>query len=141
MRIFLLLFIALLGLLLPTANLRAGDHDAFIDEITSKDLVFTELDGIVMEYDLRKGQLVVLEKTIRLVDEKIGEYRLQTIVANRSGKSIRPELILVGTRVFVRGLSNDDGSILAREIYEVDPGGTQIDRIKREIPDWHPGKR
>lgn len=135
------LFLAaiVLGTSLTAGSVQADELNDFVGGITARDLVFAEFDGVVMENDLQNRQLVVLEKTIQLVDDDIGGYRLRTIVRNRFGTPIRPELILQGSRVFVRGISNRDGSVLAREIYELGPG-VRVDRLKREIPEWRPDK-
>ena len=130
----------LLAFSLAGSNAHADKIDDFIKDITAKDLMFVEFDGVLMENNFAQKQMVVLEKQIVTVDEKIGDYHLQTIIKDRFGKTSIPALIKKGSRVFVRGISNPDKTIMAREIYEIAPGSS-VDKYKSKIADWQPVKR
>ncbi len=140
MKIHLILAILMVFGGLPAGSVsHADDLDDYIKSITATNLDFVEFDGVVMENDPLLKRLVVLEKTILLVDEKIGDYRLETMTRNRFGKTITPIFLQKGSRVFVRGIDTTGGSILAREIYEIGPG-SHGDQYRQSVPEWLPGK-
>lgn len=82
---------------------------------------FFESQSTIMQVHPKDNYLIAGEKTIKLVDFQQGGKRYRTILKNAGGEAIRFNSFKKGQWVFVRGFKLTDGTIAAREIYQL-PG-------------------
>ncbi len=88
-----------------------------IDE--SADLDFFTLQTTVMEVHSQNNYLIAGEKIIELVDFRKGKKRFRTMLKNSSGGDTSLGSFKKGQKIFIRGFELPDGTIQAREIYQL----------------------
>jgi len=118
----------------------AGDK-VKIDEST--ELNFFELQSTAMEVHPQNNYLIVGEKFIELVDFRKGKKRFRTMLRNSNGEKTSLRTFKRGQKVFVRGFELPDGTIKAREIYQLAENiRTRNDLRKysffKKVPAWEP---
>lgn len=106
-------------------------------DLTSKSLEFYELECDIMTTDAVNSSMIACERTIRLIDLRQGNRRLRTLLSNSQGTPIAFSSFRQGDRIFLRGFLQEDGSIHAREIYQLPPrSGVESPPVRKPIADW-----
>jgi hypothetical protein len=99
---------------------------------------YFELQCSVME--VHPDQLVVCEKTIRLVDFRQGGQRYKTMLLDHKGNSLSFWSFRQNNWVFIRGFELENGQIFAREIYrlprDVKQGERRYFPFFSQVPKW-----
>jgi len=85
----------------------------------SADLDFFTLQTTVMKVHPQNKYLIAGEKTIELVDFRKGNKQFRTMVKSSSGSDITLAFLKRGQKIFIRGFELPDGTIQAREIYQL----------------------
>ncbi|MEA3486044.1 MAG: hypothetical protein U9R20_00075 [Thermodesulfobacteriota bacterium] len=126
---------------LALAQIAYAGNSFKIDEST--DLNFFKLQSTVMEVHPKNNYLIVGEKFIELVDFRNGRKRFRTMLRNSSGGKTSLRSFKRGQKVFIRGFELPDGTIKAREIYQLAENiRTRNDLLKcsffGKVPVWEP---
>lgn len=112
-----------------------------IDE--SADLNFFKLQSTVMEVHPKNNYLIVGEKFIELVDFRKGRKLFRTMLRNSSGGKTSLGSFRKGQKVFIRGFELPDGTIKAREIYQLAKTVKTRNDLRKysffeKVPVWEP---
>jgi hypothetical protein len=96
--------------------------------------------GRVMHVDLEGNFLIVLEKKIELVDQIDGNRRFRTTLKDSRGNPLALDAFREGQWVFVRGFKLKNGSVRAREIYQLPGYVSRKDMARysffKNVPPW-----
>lgn len=134
----LIITIVLLGFLSPAW----GAGNGSLQQMAAKNVDFFTVYCPVMALRLQKQQMVAGEKVIKLVDQVEGGLRLRTMLRDSAGNTVVFSRFRKGQTVFIRGLLQTDGTILARGIYLMPAhlSSTALNNYSfvRHIPDWRP---
>ncbi|MFA5719400.1 MAG: hypothetical protein WC952_16960 [Desulfobulbaceae bacterium] len=105
---------------------------------TAKNLEFTRLECSITSVDRSALTIQACETAIRLVDVSENDRRLRTILASATRQPVSLDTFHENQRIFVRGFRQSDGSLVAREIYQLPPGEDRRQdlRFYHSIPDW-----
>lgn len=138
-KLVLMMFVALLPLLgVPMAW--GADGSAL--QVTSKNLDFFTAYCPVMSVDFQKQQMVVCEKVVKLVSQRVGDNELKTMLRDASGNKVPFSRVKKGESVFVRGFLQEDGTVVARGIYllpaNLSTAALNSYSFVRKTPDWEP---
>jgi len=119
----------------------SADNSFKIDE--SADLDFFKFQSTIMEVNQQNNYLIAGEKFIELVDFRKGRHRFKTMLRNSNGEKTSLGSFRRGQKVFIRGFELPDGTIKAREIYQL--AGTVETRndlrkysFFEKVPVWEP---
>jgi hypothetical protein len=109
----------------------------------SADLDFFTLQTTIMEVHPQNKSLIAGEKFIELVDFRKGKKRFRTMLRNSSGGNTPLGSLRRGQKIFIRGFELPDGTIQAREIYQLaETVETRNDLRKysffEKVPVWEP---
>jgi len=113
---------------------------AQFDEIWAleKDKDYFEMQCSIME--VHPDNLVICEKTIRLVDFRQGGQRYKTMLFDHKGNSLSLWAFRENNWVFVRGFELRNGQIFAREIYrlprDIKQGERRYFPFFSQVPKW-----
>ena len=113
---FVDLCVALLICLALAPVVYAGNN-LTMDE--SADLDFFTLQTTIMEVHPQNNSLIAGEKFIELVDFRKGKKQFRTMLKNSSGGDTSLGSFKRGQKIFIRGFELPDGTIQAREIYQL----------------------
>ncbi|MDD5724081.1 MAG: hypothetical protein PHY29_10160 [Syntrophales bacterium] len=126
---------------LTLAQIAYADNNLKIDE--SADLNFFKLQSTVMEVHPQNNYLIAGEKMIELVDFRKGSKRFRTMLTNPSGGETSLESFRRGQKVFIRGFELPNGTIKAREIYQLAETVETRNHLRKhsffeKVPVWEP---
>jgi len=126
---------------LTLAQIVYAGNSLTMDE--SADLDFFKFQGTIMEIHPHNNYLIAGEKFIELIDFQKGGKRFRTMLRNSAGEKISLKSFKRGQKVFIRGFELSDGTIKAREIYQlVKTVKTRNDLRKysffEKAPAWEP---
>lgn len=102
---------------LALAQIASAGNNLTIDESTN--LEFFTIQSTIMEVHPQNNYLIAGEKFIELVDFRKEKKRFRTMLKNSSGGETSLGSFRRGQKVFIRGFELSDGTIQAREIYQL----------------------
>ena len=96
-----------------------------------------------MEVHPKNNYLIVGEKFIELVDFRKGRKLFRTMLRNSSGGKTSLGSFRKGQKVFIRGFELPDGTIKAREIYQLAKTVKTRNDLRKysffeKVPVWEP---
>ena len=119
-----------------------GADNASLQQLAAKNVDFFMAYCPVMVLQIQQQQMTACEKVIKLVDRVDGGLRLRTMLRDASGNAVPFSRFKKGQMVFIRGLKQSDGTILARGIYLM-PANLSTTALNSysfvsRVPDWQP---
>lgn len=117
-----------------------GADGVSVQQLTAKNVDFFTAYCPVMVLQTQQQQMTACEKVIKLVDRVDGGLRLRTMLRDASGNTVPFSRFRKGQMVFIRGLKQSDGTILARGIYLM-PANLSTTALNSysfvsRVPDW-----